>query len=47
MDPEFEMEIFSDNGSDDPVFLSDATICNTIVPVLDDTKIPFVIKKEV
>ena len=36
----------SDNDSSDPVVLSFATICDTIKPVLGDTKIPLTIKKE-
>ena len=47
MDPEFEMESVFDNDSEDPGMLSYATICDTIQPVLGDTKIPFVITKEV
>ena len=36
----------SDNDSSDPVMLSYATICDTIKPVLGDTKIPLTIKKK-
>ena len=47
VDLDFEMESVSDNDSEDPVVFSFATICDTIKPVLGDTKIPFVVKKEV
>ena len=47
MDPDCEMEGVSDNNSKDPVMLSNATICDIIKLVLGDTKIPFVLKKEV
>ena len=46
VNPEFEMESNSDNDSEDPVMLSYATICNTIKPVLKDTKSPYNILKE-
>ena len=45
VDPDFERESVSDNDSEDPVILLYATICNTIKPVLGDTKIPIVVKK--
>ena len=45
MDPDFKMESVSDNNSEDPVMLSYAIICDTIKPVLGDTKIPFVVKE--
>ena len=45
-EPNCKLESDSDSNSDDPVGLSYATICNTIKPVLGDTKIPFVIKKK-
>ena len=41
------MESNIDNDSEDLVVLSYATICDTIKPVLKDTKIPYVVKKEV
>ena len=40
VNPECEMESNSDNYSKDPVMFSYATICDTIKPVLKDTKIP-------
>ena len=45
--PEPNCKLESDSDSDDPVVLSYATICTIIELVLDDTKIPFNIKKEV
>ena len=44
-EPNCKLESDSDSDSDDPVMLSYATICDTIKPVLGDTKIPFNIKK--
>ena len=44
--PEPNCKLESDSDSDDPVMLSYVTICNTIKPVLGDTKIPFNIKKK-
>ena len=41
-----KLEIESDTDSKDPVVVSYATICDIIKPVLGDTKIPFVVKKE-
>ena len=40
------MESICDNDSKDPVVFSYAAICDTIKPVLNDTKIPYVIKKK-
>ena len=37
----------TDNDSEDPFMLSYATICDTIKPVLKDTKISYVVKNEV
>ena len=45
-EPNCKLESDSDTGSDDPVMLSYATICDIIKPVLGDTKIPFAVKKE-
>ena len=44
--PEPNCRLENDSDSDDPVMLSYATMCNTIMPVLGDTKIPFNIKKK-
>ena len=41
-----KLESDSDTTSKDPVVLSYATICDINKPVLGDTKIPFVVKKE-
>ena len=41
------MKSVNDNDSEDSVMLSYATICYTIKPVLGDTKILFIIKREV
>ena len=45
-EPNCKLESDSDSNSEDPVMLSYATMCNTIKPVLGDTKIPFNIKKK-
>ena len=45
-EPNCKLESDSDSDSEDPVVMSYATMCNTIKPVLDDTKIPFIIKKK-
>ena len=45
-EPNCKLESDSDSDSDDPVMLSYTTICDTIEPVLGDTKIPFKIKKK-
>ena len=44
-EPNCKLESDNNSDSDDPVMLSYATICDTIKPVLGDTKIPFNIKK--
>ena len=45
-EPNCKLESASDSNSEDPVVLSYATMCDTIKPVLCDTKIPFNIKKK-
>ena len=42
-----KLESENDTDSKDPVVLSYATICDIIKPALGDTKIPFIVKKEV
>ena len=44
--PEPNCKLENDSDSEDPVMLSYATMCNTIKPVLGDTKITFNIKKK-
>ena len=40
------MDSISDNDSKDSVVSSYGTICDIIKPVLKDTKIPYIVKKE-
>ena len=45
-EPNCKLESKSDTDSEDPVMLSYTTICDIIKPVLRDSKILFVVKKE-
>ena len=44
--PNCKLESENDTNSEDPVMLLYATICDIIIQVLGDTKIPFAVKKE-